>query len=976
VIIRAIRLKNIKSYGEGPGGDGVTIRFQPGVNHIAGRNGHGKSTLIEALGYALFDAEPPCLENFDLTTYFLRTGCKTGEIDITFSHGGDTYRVEKGLGASRRRTKVVQVDDGSICAEDEAEVAGFLDRLLGFAGPRRADLFLKLLGVKQGHLTRPFDTRPSQAKDFFEPLLEVEVFRQCFDRIKPAVDQFESAFRDRDRELAALEERIRERQDSPAAVAAQAGLAAGLEQRRDSLVAALDALRARKEHLEAQAAELAEAGRLRLDAQRACELLAQRRGQAMDQALAARAAQEALQVLQPGHRAWQAAEAELKQLRVRQDQQRRLEAQRAAAGQHLTELDAGVQAALGRAGLFAGQRAARAAEHGALQRQHEALHQGLEQGLAAHQAGQAAARSAEQALAVLGPFCRGLGPALARQERLLAQILDLQAVLGAWDDAVLEAARERALAAARELQDRAGRLTGLRERQRSLDEQLREIGSGVCPFLKEQCRQFDPAKVQADLGRLEEAIQAEGAAFAAAQGLAGAAQAGLAALERQAAALDGKRGQLAERAGECQEGWSALVPAAVPGAVAQLRQWPGGLPGFPEAPSGPTPEARHQAGLDFRQRMEAWWAEAEPAARAALAAAAEAAQARLRDQQDAANQAAQLTRLARELDHLQAAEQAERQGAAEQGRQAEAAAAELAGCSAALAAFATLDRDIAEQTRIQEANRADYLEYLGRKPTADQLAVREAALAACLDQEGDAGRLLATRDALLAALQRDFEPERLDEATAAFLEKSAETASCRANLEHAQAALQREQARQAQWLEACRERDLLRAGMARLKAAGDLGELARTVLKNAAPAVAQHLCTAIAGRAQGIFNLINPDPVELQWSSTRYSLRIIPGERRFAMLSGGEQTKLALAMTLAMIQEFSGLRFCIFDEPTYGVDADSRTRLADAILAARKAAGLEQLLLVSHDDAFEGRAEHAILLTRSAGGGTRAALED
>jgi len=37
------------------------------------------------------------------------------------------------------------------------------------------------------------------------------------------------------------------------------------------------------------------------------------------------------------------------------------------------------------------------------------------------------------------------------------------------------------------------------------------------------------------------------------------------------------------------------------------------------------------------------------------------------------------------------------------------------------------------------------------------------------------------------------------------------------------------------------------------------------------------------------------------------------------MLSGGEQTKLALAMTLAMIQEFSGLRFAVFDEPTYAV---------------------------------------------------------
>jgi exonuclease SbcC len=86
------------------------------------------------------------------------------------------------------------------------------------------------------------------------------------------------------------------------------------------------------------------------------------------------------------------------------------------------------------------------------------------------------------------------------------------------------------------------------------------------------------------------------------------------------------------------------------------------------------------------------------------------------------------------------------------------------------------------------------------------------------------------------------------------------------------------------------------------------------------------------------------------------------------MLSGGEQTKLALATTLAMIQEFSGLRFCVFDEPTYGVDLDSRHKLADAILLAQEAAGLDQLLLVSHDDAFEDKIEHAILLEKSASG--------
>jgi exonuclease SbcC len=53
MIIESVRLKNIKSYGEGSDGNGVTISFLPGTNRIAGKNGHGKTTLIESLGYAL-----------------------------------------------------------------------------------------------------------------------------------------------------------------------------------------------------------------------------------------------------------------------------------------------------------------------------------------------------------------------------------------------------------------------------------------------------------------------------------------------------------------------------------------------------------------------------------------------------------------------------------------------------------------------------------------------------------------------------------------------------------------------------------------------------------------------------------------------------------------------------------------------------------------------------------------------------------
>ena len=80
MIIRSIRLKNIKSYGDGPNSDGVTIEFQPGINRIAGKNGHGKSTLIESLGYALFLTNPVFEENFDVATYLLRSGKKAGSL--------------------------------------------------------------------------------------------------------------------------------------------------------------------------------------------------------------------------------------------------------------------------------------------------------------------------------------------------------------------------------------------------------------------------------------------------------------------------------------------------------------------------------------------------------------------------------------------------------------------------------------------------------------------------------------------------------------------------------------------------------------------------------------------------------------------------------------------------------------------------------------------------------------------------------
>src|SRR6266481_7716597 len=126
MLIRSLRLKNIKSYGEGSEGAGITVNFQAGVNRVAGRNGHGKTTLIEALGYALFFAEPDNEEKFKTATYFLRNDEKDGEIDVVFAQGGESYRIESDIGKAKRSSKVIQLSDESTCAEGDEAVSGWL----------------------------------------------------------------------------------------------------------------------------------------------------------------------------------------------------------------------------------------------------------------------------------------------------------------------------------------------------------------------------------------------------------------------------------------------------------------------------------------------------------------------------------------------------------------------------------------------------------------------------------------------------------------------------------------------------------------------------------------------------------------------------------------------------------------------------------------------------------------------------------
>jgi len=174
-------LENVKSYDE----SSPSINFQSGVNAIIGENGSGKSTLCEAIGFALFDFLHPYSQ-----ADFVREGKNSGKVSVVFKsdRSQELFRVERGVGQSKYDVFNVEKDE-KVPLQGKEEVTEWLKQELGV--PSSMDLqtlWKSSLGVPQGKFTNDFAETPSIRAQLFNPLLEVDVYRTLWKKMKHVTD--------------------------------------------------------------------------------------------------------------------------------------------------------------------------------------------------------------------------------------------------------------------------------------------------------------------------------------------------------------------------------------------------------------------------------------------------------------------------------------------------------------------------------------------------------------------------------------------------------------------------------------------------------------------------------------------------------------------------------------------------------------------------------------------------------------------
>ena len=175
--ILSIHLNNIKSHGD------TEFVFSSGINVLSGANGAGKSTVFEAIGYALFGVDAQ--DFVSNVTRFISIGAKSGKIAVIFQSDDDNiWRVTRTVGAASKWLLAKKIGDDFEVEEHARaeETAVRISGLLGLSNGRPlSEQFKLVIGPFQNDFLGPFIIRqPLKRQEAFDEILGIDTWRKTF----------------------------------------------------------------------------------------------------------------------------------------------------------------------------------------------------------------------------------------------------------------------------------------------------------------------------------------------------------------------------------------------------------------------------------------------------------------------------------------------------------------------------------------------------------------------------------------------------------------------------------------------------------------------------------------------------------------------------------------------------------------------------------------------------------------------------
>lgn len=277
--------------------------------------------------------------------------------------------------------------------------------------------------------------------------------------------------------------------------------------------------------------------------------------------------------------------------------------------------------------------------------------------------------------------------------------------------------------------------------------------------------------------------------------------------------------------------------------------------------------------------------------------------------------------------------------------------------------FAELDEQIEYQKELLQSQQAGYLTYLQHQNDANQLSQLQAEMQSAIEHLQQLKTDRHTAQTAYDQLSQTFDPQHLQQIETAYTAARSQADQIQGGLPQ-QRKLLDELDRRLLSLQGTDEKcNQAKQELSHKKQVQKFITFARKAYKEAGPRITERYVQTISREADRLFReLLNRSNVALEWTRD-YEILVQEGahDRRFINLSGGEQMCAALAVRLALLRVLADIDIAFFDEPTTNMDRPRRESLAEAISNIKT---FRQLFVISHDDTFEKITENIIFVQR------------
>ena len=202
MIIKKVQLENYRSHSN------TTVEFTKGVNLILGKNGRGKTSILEAISTVMFNTKDR--SGKETGKSYIKFGEKSSKVDIDFiANDGREYNLKTEFFKTKPKKQTLKDMIGS---EYDGDIQEKLEELCGIKKGFE-ETYENIVIAKQNEFINIFKAKPKDREEIFNKIFNTQIYKEMYDSfLKEAVDKYKEKIKDLDKEITFLKENMEDKE--------------------------------------------------------------------------------------------------------------------------------------------------------------------------------------------------------------------------------------------------------------------------------------------------------------------------------------------------------------------------------------------------------------------------------------------------------------------------------------------------------------------------------------------------------------------------------------------------------------------------------------------------------------------------------------------------------------------------------------------------------------------------------------------